>query len=71
MSSFEYIGAPNPAGKPLALTSIIAPHEDPAFLILNKYFYHSFRTDLSGQNNEFDSIKLSFHLFLSHPKIPN
>ena len=29
-SNFEYIGAPNPAGIPFALTSIIAPHDDPA-----------------------------------------
>ena len=65
------MGAPKPAGKPLALTSIIAPHEDPDFLIFSKYFSHNFRTDLSGQNKEFDNIKLSFHLFLSHPKIPN
>jgi hypothetical protein len=31
-SSFEYIGAPNPAGTPLALISITAPQEDPDFL---------------------------------------
>ena len=71
MSSFEYMGAPNPEGIPFALTSIIAPHEDQAFLILSKYFSHRFRTDLSGQNKEFVNIKLSFHFFLSHPKIPN
>ena len=41
------------------------------YTYFNKYFSHSLRTDLSGQNNEFDSIKLSFHLFLSHPKIPS
>jgi hypothetical protein len=71
ISSFEYIGAPNPTGKPLALNSIIAPQEDPAFLMLSKYFSHILRIDLSGQNNEFFKIKLSLQLFVSQPKIPN
>ena len=39
-SNFEYIGAPKPAGIPLALTSMIAPHEEPAFLTVSKYFSH-------------------------------
>ena len=71
MSSFEYIGAPKPTGTPLALTSIIAPHEDPAFLILNKYFSHNFTIDLSGQKKGFLDINLSFHFFTSQPSIPN
>ena len=37
-SNFEYIGAPSPAGIPFALISIIAPHDEPAFLILNSIF---------------------------------
>ena len=45
------MGEPNPTGTPLALTSIIAPQEVPAFLILNKYFSQSFTIDLSGQKN--------------------
>ena len=36
-SNFEYIGAPKPAGIPFTLTSIIAPHEEPAFLIQNSW----------------------------------
>ena len=71
ISSFEYIGAPKPTGTPLALTSITAPHEDPAFLIPNKYFSHNFTTDLSGQKRGFFEISLSLQLFRSHPKIPN
>jgi hypothetical protein len=38
-SSLEYIGAPKPAGIPLALTSITAPQDEPDFLIPNKYFF--------------------------------
>ena len=64
------MGAPNPTGTPLALTSIIAPQEEPAFLILNKYFSHNLKTDLSGQNKGFFKINLSFQLFTSHPRIP-
>ena len=45
------MGAPRPRGTPFALNSIIAPHEDPAFLMLIKYFSHSFMIDLSGQKN--------------------
>ena len=52
-SNFEYMGAPKPAGTPLALTSITAPQEDPAFLTLNKYFSQIFNIDLSGQKNGF------------------
>ena len=70
-SNFEYIGAPNPAGIPFALTSIIAPHDDPAFLILNKYFSQIFNIDLSGQKNGFLEIILSSHLLISHPNIPS
>ena len=71
ISNFEYIGAPRPSGTPLALTSIIAPQEDPAFLILSKYFSQSFKTVSSGQKSEFLEINLSFHLFLSQPRMPN
>ena len=46
------MGAPKPIGIPLALTSIIAPQDEPDFLMLNKYFSHSFTIDLSGQKNE-------------------
>ena len=60
-SSFEYIGAPNPAGTPLALISITAPQEDPDFLTPNKYFSQSLIIDLSGQKNGFFVITLSFH----------
>ena len=71
ISSLEYIGAPNPAVTPFALTSIIAPQDEPVFLILSRYFSHIFKTDLSGQNNEFFKINLSFQLLVSHPKIPS
>ena len=60
-SSFEYMGAPNPAGIPLALISITAPQEDPDFLTPNKYFSQSLIIDLSGQKNGFLVITLSFH----------
>ena len=71
MSNFEYIGAPNPTGTPLALNSIIAPHEDPAFLIASKYFSHSFIDFLSGQKNGFFLISFSFQIFLLHPRSPS
>ena len=71
ISNFEYIGAPNPIGTPLALTSIIAPHEDPAFLTLKRYFSQSFIIDLSGQKNGFLEINLSFHFLRSQPSIPS
>ena len=71
ISNLEYIGAPRPTGIPSALISITAPHEDPAFLILSKYFSHNFIIDLSGQNKGFFLIKLSFQFFILHPKIPN
>ena len=71
MSSLEYIGAPRPTGTPLALISIIAPHEEPAFLIASKYFSHNFNTDLSGQKSGFFKISLSLQLLRLHPKIPN
>ena len=57
------MGAPKPTGIPLALTSIIAPQDEPDFLILNKYFSHSFTIDLSGQKNAFFLITLSSHFF--------
>ena len=47
------MGAPKPTGIPLALISIIAPHDEPDFRMLNKYFSHSFVIDLSGQKNGF------------------
>ena len=47
------MGAPNPGGTPEALISIIAPQDDPAFLIASKYFSHSLIDFLSGQKNEF------------------
>ena len=50
-----------PAGIPLALTSITAPHEDPDFLTPSKYFSHNLIIDLSGQKNGFFEIILSFH----------
>ena len=65
------MGAPKPIGIPLALTSIIAPQDEPDFLMLNKYFSHSFTIDLSGQKNEFFLITLSFHFLVSQPRIPN
>ena len=71
ISNFEYIGAPSPKGTPLALTSIIAPQDDPAFLIPSKYFSQSLITVLSGQKNGLLEIVLSFHFFKSHPNIPN
>mgnify|MGYP007071513402 CR=1 FL=1 len=40
-SSFEYMGAPNPAGIPLALISITVQHEDPDYLTNNFYCYNS------------------------------
>ena len=33
-SSFLYMGLPHPAGTPVAITSIIAPTEEPFFLIV-------------------------------------
>ena len=71
ISNLEYIGAPSPKGTPLALISIIAPQDEPAFLMPSKYFSQSLITDLSGQKNGFVDIVLSFHLFISHPKIPS
>ena len=35
------MGAPKPAGMPEALNSIIAPHEEPAFLTARRYFSQS------------------------------
>ena len=71
ISNFEYIGAPKPTGTPLALNSIIAPHDEPAFLMFSKYFFQSFNIDLSGQNSGFLFINLSFQFFVSHPRIPS
>ena len=71
ISNLEYIGAPSPKGTPLALISIIAPQDDPAFLIPSKYFSQSLITVLSGQKNGLLEIVLSFHFFKSHPNIPN
>ena len=70
-SSLEYIGAPKPAGIPLALTSITAPHDEPDFLIPNKYFSHNLIIDLSGQKNGFLLIIFSSQFLVSQPKIPN
>ena len=53
MSNLEYMGAPNPTGTPFALTSIIAPQEEPAFLTFKRYFSQSFKIDLSGQKKNF------------------
>ena len=63
------MGAPKPTGIPLALISIIAPHDEPDFLMLSKYFSHSFMMDLSGQKNGFFLIILSFHFLVSQPRI--
>ena len=38
VSNLEYIGAPKPTGTPDALNSIIAPHDEPAFLTAKRYF---------------------------------
>ena len=65
------MGAPNPTGTPLALISIIAPQEEPDFLIFNKYFSHNFIIFLSGQKKGFRLIILSDHLVVSHPSIPS
>ena len=54
----------------VALISITAPHDDPAFLIANKYFSQIFKIFLSGQKNEFFSINFSSHLFELIPRIP-
>ena len=51
-------------GTPLALTSIIAPHDEPAFLILNKYFSQSFKIDLSGQKNGMINLFQKTHFFV-------
>ena len=69
--SFEYIGAPRPAGIPLALNSIIAPQDEPDFLTAKRYFSHSLTDFLSGQKKGFFLISLLFQLFLSHPIKPN
>ena len=45
------MGAPNPAGMPEALNSIIAPHEEPDFLTARRYFSQSLIDFLSGQKN--------------------
>ena len=47
------MGAPRPAGMPEALNSIIAPQEEPAFLIARRYFSQSLTDFLSGQKNGF------------------
>ena len=56
---------------PEALNSIIAPHEDPAFLTARRYFSQSLMDFLSGQKNGFFLISFSFQLFLLHPRTPS
>ena len=66
------MGAPSPIGMPEALNSIIAPQDDPAFLIDSKYFSHNFTDFLSGQKNGFLLISLLFQfskLQLKTPKV--
>ena len=66
------MGAPSPTGIPEALSSIIAPQEDPAFLMESKYFSHNFTDFLSGQKNGFLVISLLFQfskLQLKTPKV--
>ena len=65
------MGAPTPAGTPDALNSIIAPHEEPAFLTASKYFSQSLIDFLSGQKNGFFLISCSFQLFLLQARRPN
>ncbi len=65
------MGAPNPKGIPLALTSITAPQDEPDFLMLSKYFSQSFNINLSGQKKGFLDINLSFQLFILQPSMPN
>ena len=47
------MGAPKPTGIPIALSSIIAPHDEPAFLTASKYFSHSF-TEFLSETKEMD-----------------
>ena len=71
VSNLEYIGAPKPTGIPVALNSIIAPQEDPAFLTASKYSYQSFTDFLSGQKKGFFLISVSFQFDLSQDIKPN
>ena len=65
------LGAPRPTGTPVALSSIIAPHDEPAFLTASRYFSQSFTDFLSGQKNGFFLISLSFQFDLSQDIKPN
>ena len=64
VSNLEYIGAPNPTGIPDALSSIIAPHDDPDFLTAKRYFSHSL---IFYQDRKMDFlISESFSNFVCH-----
>ena len=71
VSNLEYIGAPNPTGTPEVLNSIIAPQEEPDFLIARRYSSQSFTDFLSGQKKGFYLISESFQFDLSHDINPN
>ena len=49
------MGAPKPTGTPEALSSITAPHDEPAFLTAKRYLSHNFTDFLSGQKKGFFS----------------
>ena len=58
-------------GIPVALNSITAPHEDPAFLTAKRYSSQRFTDFLSGQKKGFFLISESFQFDLSQDIKPN
>ena len=55
-STLSKTGSPKPIGTPVTLISIIAPTDEPSFLIRERYFSHFGTLFLSGQKKSFFGI---------------